>query len=397
MTSHTHIPKLLRSTTKSIPSLSRGAHDLVLNPRNGRPIIKSGPGGRHSITGHTATVFGCTGFLGRYLVAKLAKQGTTVLVPTRDWDEARHLKVSGDLGVVIPMEWDLRSESTIHECVRHSDIVYNLLGRDYETKNFKFDDVHVSGPRRIARISHEAGVAKFVQLSHLNASPTSPSAYYRTKYEGELAVREEFETATVVRPGAFYGYEDKFLNHMVKRPWAWRSNDGATLVRPVHIIDVATALHRILEIDSSLSSTYSLPGPSAYTYRQILTLLTHHAYPDKPFQSGISLPKPLFLLLAKIWDKIYWPTISPDDVLRKFIDDFGAEYTEEDVAELGEGSDLGVEQGLKSWTELGIKPDRLELTLPVYARNFRPSAYQPIPNTMDVTDKLKKERYQVIE
>lgn len=43
---------------------------------------------RHSSTGRVATVFGATGFLGRYLVSKLAKAGTQVVVPYRDQDEA---------------------------------------------------------------------------------------------------------------------------------------------------------------------------------------------------------------------------------------------------------------------------------------------------------------------
>lgn len=35
-------------------------------------------------------------------------------------------------------EWDIRNEEQIAECVRHSDIVYNLVGRDYETKCVPF-------------------------------------------------------------------------------------------------------------------------------------------------------------------------------------------------------------------------------------------------------------------
>ena len=58
---------------------------------------------RSSVTGHTATVFGCTGFLGRYLVNRLAQKGTQVVVPYRDEEEMRHLKVMGDLGQVVPM------------------------------------------------------------------------------------------------------------------------------------------------------------------------------------------------------------------------------------------------------------------------------------------------------
>jgi NAD(P)-dependent dehydrogenase (short-subunit alcohol dehydrogenase family) len=58
---------------------------------------------RSSVSGHVATVFGCTGFLGRYLVNRLAQKGTQVIVPYRDEDEKRHLKVMGDLGQIVPM------------------------------------------------------------------------------------------------------------------------------------------------------------------------------------------------------------------------------------------------------------------------------------------------------
>jgi NADH dehydrogenase (ubiquinone) 1 alpha subcomplex subunit 9 len=51
--------------------------------------------------GHTATVFGATGFLGRYIVNRLARSGNTVIVPFREEMTKRHLKVAGDLGRVV--------------------------------------------------------------------------------------------------------------------------------------------------------------------------------------------------------------------------------------------------------------------------------------------------------
>ncbi|RUO96079.1 hypothetical protein BC936DRAFT_142665 [Jimgerdemannia flammicorona] len=92
------------------------------------------PPRRSSVNGHIATVFGCTGFLGRYVVSKLAKQGTHVVIPYRDEDSHIHLKLTGDLGQITPLEFDLKDRQTLVECVRHSDIVYNLIGRNYETK-----------------------------------------------------------------------------------------------------------------------------------------------------------------------------------------------------------------------------------------------------------------------
>ena len=38
------------------------------------------------------------------------------------------------MSITVAQEWDIRNEEQIAECVRHSDIVFNLVGRDYETK-----------------------------------------------------------------------------------------------------------------------------------------------------------------------------------------------------------------------------------------------------------------------
>ena len=69
-------PKLqmLRTSTRPLRPLrhARGIADLVV-PTQSKPIISHGPAGRSAVTGHVATVFGCTGFLGRYLVSKLGE------------------------------------------------------------------------------------------------------------------------------------------------------------------------------------------------------------------------------------------------------------------------------------------------------------------------------------
>lgn len=66
-------------------------------------------------------------------------------------------------------------------CVRHSDIVYNLMGRHYATKNFSFENVNVDGARKVAKLCREMGVPKLVHVSALNADVNSPSDYLKTK------------------------------------------------------------------------------------------------------------------------------------------------------------------------------------------------------------------------
>lgn len=114
--------------------------------------MKRGTGGRSSFNGIVATVFGATGFLGRYVCNKLGKQGTQMILPYRgDDSDVIRLKVCGDLGQVLFHFYNLDNPASIREAVKHSNVVINLVGRDFETKNFRFKDVNVNGAARIAR------------------------------------------------------------------------------------------------------------------------------------------------------------------------------------------------------------------------------------------------------
>jgi NADH dehydrogenase (ubiquinone) 1 alpha subcomplex subunit 9 len=124
--------------------------------------------------------------------------------------------------------------------------------------------VHFKGAERIAKVSASVGVPRLVHVSHLNASPTSTSKFYRSKAAGESAVRETFPAATIVRPGPMFGHEDKFLTNMpsmipfswpfslLPDPWLlppawptwWRLNHGQTKARPVHVrFDIISVLY----------------------------------------------------------------------------------------------------------------------------------------------------------
>lgn len=62
-----------------------------------------GTDGAAQVSGITATVFGSTGFLARYLINALARQGSQVVVPYRADDlDAQHLRQMGDLGQARP-------------------------------------------------------------------------------------------------------------------------------------------------------------------------------------------------------------------------------------------------------------------------------------------------------
>ena len=106
--------------------------------------------------------------------------------------------------------------------MKYSNVVINLIGRDWETKNFTFEDVNVTGARTIARIAKKIGIPTFIHFSALNATDdpkpfltSTGSQFYVSKFYGERAVLEEFPEATIFRPSDIYGQEDRFLRFVV--------------------------------------------------------------------------------------------------------------------------------------------------------------------------------------
>jgi len=240
--------------------------------------LKRGRGGRSSFSGIVATVFGATGFVGKHIVNQLGKIGSQVIVPYRgEASEVLRLKLCGDLGQILFFPYHLQDEESIRKVMKYSNVVINLVGRDWETRNFNFQEVHVEGARRIARIAKESGVEKLVHLSCLNASPNPQkiymkegSKYLKSKYEGEMAVREEFPEAVILRPSDIYGSEDRFMRYYSNM---WRRGRGCmplwkkgeeTIKAPVFVDDVAMGIMSALRDPSAAGKTFEAFGPNRY-------------------------------------------------------------------------------------------------------------------------------------
>lgn len=323
---------MLRSSVRASVSrpVSRSVHSTALGTdvnitRNGKVNVPVGPGGRSSRTGYTATIFGATSFLGRYLNSKLAKHGTNVVVPYRDDLKKRFLKVSGDLGVVNFVEFDPRNLDSIAESVAHSDIVFNCIGADYYTKNFSMADVNIGITERIAQAVKNAGNPRFVHVSSYNANPSSDSIFYATKGISEQVVRDIVPDATIVRPAPMFGREDNLLNYLGPKLKMWTPNKNAKEIYPVHVLDVARALEKIGYDDSTVGQTYELFGPEKLSFleiRQMIHGITQDTSQVGPFSYNFAdyeIPLSLAKAVAQLKQYLYWKQTNPDQVQRHMI------------------------------------------------------------------------------
>lgn len=156
------------------------------------------------------------------------------------------------------MPFSPKDEKSIHESVKRSNVVINLIGKDNATHhvtgdvNYSLEETLVNIPRRVARIAKKAGVSSFIHVSALAANPNSSSEWSRLKAKGEQAVRAEFPEAIIVRPATLFGHEDKFLNRVAlaleHAPFIPMLKNGVNKVQPVNVCDVSSAIHLIMMV-----------------------------------------------------------------------------------------------------------------------------------------------------
>jgi len=299
------------------------------------------------------TVLGGSGFIGRYIVKRLAARGAVVAVVSRHASAAGFLRPMGDVGQIAPIDASLADEARLAAAVEGADAVVCSVGILYERGRQRFDLVHHQGPARLARLAAAAGVKRFVHISAIGADATSPSAYARTKAAGEAAVRAAFPAATILRPSIVFGPEDDFFNRFAALarllPALPLIGGGRTRFQPVYVGDVADAVMAALDRPEAAGRTYELGGPRVYTFRELMELMLRETHRRRAL---VDLPFALASLQATFLEWLPTPPLTRDQV----------RLLQQDNV---------VAPGQPGLADLGIAPTALELVLPTYLDRFR--------------------------
>ena len=224
-------------------------------------------------TSKLVTVFGGSGFIGRYLVRNLAKSGWRVRVAVRRPDLVGHLQPMGAVGQIQPVFADVRDPGTVSAAVSHADAVVNLVGILAEGGKQTFTTVQAEGAANIARAAKDAGTERLVHFSAIGADPASESAYARSKAEGEAAVREARPDAIILRPSIVFGPEDAFFNRfarMAKLSPILPVVGADTRFQPVYVGDLGEFAAAAVEGGVATGRTYELGGPDIETFRSLM-------------------------------------------------------------------------------------------------------------------------------
>lgn len=305
-----------------------------------------------------ATVFGGTGFIGRYVVRELARAGYTIKIATRIPERAYFLKTAGTVGQVVPVLCDYRDVSSIASVVRGSDVVVNCIGILFEKRRGDFQRIHTGFPGMIAQACAAGGVDRLVHLSSLGAD-TGRSKYARSKLAGEAALHKAFPSAIILRPSVVFGPEDEFFNMFAGLarflPVLPLIGGGRTKFQPVYAGDVAMAVMGALSLpgigdQAPLGRIYELGGPEILTLRDVYQRLFLWTGRSRPL---VTLP----FMLARV-QAFFLAQIPPRPIL-----------TPDQVTSLQ--TDTIVQPGMAGLDDLGVRPTGMELIVPAYLERFR--------------------------
>jgi len=307
------------------------------------------------------TIYGGSGFIGRYIARRMAKEGWRVRIAVRRPNEALFVRPYGVVGQVEPVFCNIRDDASVRAVMQGADAVVNCVGVLNEVGKNGFDAVQAEGAGRIARIAAELGVERLVQLSAIGADAESSSAYARSKAAGEAAVRKAFPQAVILRPSVVFGAEDQFFNRfaaMARFGPVLPVVGAETRFQPVYVDDVAQAAVKAV-LGEAQPGIYELGGPDVHTFRELMQQMLQVIQ-----RRRLILNIPFFVarIMGGVFDLLQAVTLG------LFTNGL---ITRDQVRNLAH--DNVVSPRAKGLADLGIAPTPAGAVLPEYLWRYRPS------------------------
>lgn len=318
------------------------------------------------------TVFGGSGFIGRYAARSLVKAGYRVRVAVRRPHLAGDVRLAGAPGWVDIVQANVRHRQSVDAALEGADAVVNLVGILYEKGRQSFEGAQRDGAINVAEACAAAGIDKLVHISAIGADPDAKADYAETKGEAEAAIREIMPAATILRPSIVFGPEDDFFNRFAALsahpitsvlPVLPAIGGGHTKLQPVYAGDVADAIAAAIDREDASGNTYELGGPSVYSMKELYGFIGETIDRER---FALPLPffvaKPLGLAFGTAY-RFIWPLSS--GIL-------GAPPITGDQVEMLKSDNVVSEQA-KTLADLGVTTlESIEAVVPNYLYRFRP-------------------------
>ncbi|WP_455474170.1 complex I NDUFA9 subunit family protein [Bartonella sp. B30(2025)] len=238
------------------------------------------------------TVFGGSGFVGRYVVEALTKRGYRVRIAVRYPQKAYYMLQIGEVGQIQMLQTDVKHRASVARALLGAEGAVFLPGSLAQSNQSNFQKTQICGVNNVSELTAEAGIS-LIHMSTLVSNENASFLYARVHSMSEKIVRSKHPQAIIMRPSVIFGPEDCFFNTLAKLscslPIIPLFGGGQNKLQPVYVGDIAEFIVRALEKHATLGTTYNLGGPQILTFSDALENVLKVIQRKKT-----TLPMPLF-------------------------------------------------------------------------------------------------------
>ena len=220
-------------------------------------------------------VTGGTGFIGNVLIRHLSQSGYPVKLLIRPSKESPNLPKGLPLDVAVT---SLNDEKGLRAALKGVDVVYHLASAESLGRRAQLTEVDIHGTQAITSAAAEARIERLIYISHLGADRASAYPLLKAKGIAEHAIKSSGVPYTIFRSAIAYGEKDHFTNGLafllkVSPFFVMVPEEGSSLLQPIWVEDLATALTWSLEMPQTENETIEVGGPEYLSFKQICQLI----------------------------------------------------------------------------------------------------------------------------
>ena len=223
-------------------------------------------------------IFGGSGFVGRHLIRRLAKNGYKIIVPYQKSIQEAKIRLLGVTGQIIPFRYTSLNDKRLQSILINTEICINLK-TTYDQKKGSFNEIIFNFNKKLFKIlKSNKNLEQFVFFSGLGVDIDKNSKRSIAIHKTEKEAYKMIDNTSIIRPGVIIGGGDVFLKRLL--PIFKMSffvplfGDGTIKFQPVFIDDVSLAVEKIINNQITGKNIYELAGPRILEYKDFYNYIS---------------------------------------------------------------------------------------------------------------------------